>query len=642
MSVKEKESKTLQAKQAIRSFVSDGQFAVSKETLPRALAVKVNADLVLEQHTQNALQNWRDLFSGDEKLLQSNVAEEEVELHRMSQQVAQAWKKFQKNLPSMEQSADISNRPPSLQFLQSVVESAQERLDAKYRDSGVKPRLRRLCKLFSNYESLLKPIPTSDKYISLVAGSIGTLVKASVTHGEVAEGISTGLLEISEDVDFWWRKTERHSHHPLIHSYVRRLYVIIFGCFADIFTEWQKSSWTRFTRSFNKNALEDIVGKRRGQMKELEHKLGREIIHIDSEKTSDFQEAAMAFFTDMEYRLQGLEKYQMQTRMDQMLLATGSLEQRALEDSYSRISLEQRERGIISVSRSEANPTSYGLSNRSVENGPRELSTQEVFGEAASHIKRLNRDNMSQMPMYSVNDLHLERDVVEALKKWVLSSTSSFLWIEGPSDAEAPSKNSLTAASLIAGAQESNTPWVGYFIQPMIKGSGSKRRVLGTEVLVSLVYTLISQLLPQLPPQVPSSSFGSADVWKAEFYALDGAEASLPSAIAMIRKILDLFSGPVLCIIDGLEYLDYGSTKVANRSLLSSFIRSLSPGFGKGGSELWLKTCFTSDGYAELLAKICNKEGFPRVTYEKDEGDSSDEDISGIEERSLDEAMEEA
>jgi len=88
----------------------------------------------------------------------------------------QAWRKFYESLPN-EQSANLEAQRPDLRFLQDVVNAANANLKKKQKTQSIRQGFHRVCETFGNYENLSGVIPSGDKYICLITGSLGALIK---------------------------------------------------------------------------------------------------------------------------------------------------------------------------------------------------------------------------------------------------------------------------------------------------------------------------------------------------------------------------------------------------------------------------------------------------------------------------------
>ena len=115
--------------------------------------------------------------------LHSQAEAENEEVDQAGRRVLLAWLKFQKGLPEQE-SINIRDKPPTFALLSATVEAAQTSLEEKRASSTIKARFRKICSSINDYEDLAKVIPSNDKYVSIVTGAVGALIKVSLSDME--------------------------------------------------------------------------------------------------------------------------------------------------------------------------------------------------------------------------------------------------------------------------------------------------------------------------------------------------------------------------------------------------------------------------------------------------------------------------
>jgi hypothetical protein len=459
-----------------------------------------------------------------------------------------------------------------------------------------------------------------------------------VNHEDIANGISEGLADIADDISYWARLLERHSMNPKMKSYIRDLYAIVFECFADIFTEWQKSRWTRIIGSFNKNLLETIVSGHRKRMQDLSEKLRREAALDENAAFSDFTSDFNRFVDESQERQRLLGIRQNEDREEHRKFI------KTLSEDGMRIWREELQLWLTGGAGQQF--LEAIVVNRGITPPPQQMQERprRVMGEIEPNSEEMNFDQTKlfgviytrahlqdytrhlglqtsqpapEMPMISAAQLNIHENVFNALKKWSTSSTSQYLWIEGPPDVETPSQNTLTSMSLVGIAQKSKTAYVAYFAQQSSARIAADRPQYCSQALISLVYTLVSQLVDQLPAEFESE----ADLSEVRFTCLDATEERLSSAMQLLQDILEVTTGPLLCMIDGLQYLTYGASRetVASlRRLLELLCVRDNPRYPV------MRVCLTTDGYVENLATGLMKRLLERVSCDDDDDAGSE------------------
>jgi hypothetical protein len=111
----------------------------------------------------------------------SSVPDEEVQLLDKSRALFQAWERFQHQLPAS-QRQNVREQPPSLKLLFETVQNAS----ATWQDKRVttkRGRLKRiftrLCSSCEDHSQLMSVIPSDDKYICLLTGSLSAIAQVS-------------------------------------------------------------------------------------------------------------------------------------------------------------------------------------------------------------------------------------------------------------------------------------------------------------------------------------------------------------------------------------------------------------------------------------------------------------------------------
>ncbi|KAK8040219.1 hypothetical protein PG991_000007 [Apiospora marii] len=94
-------------------------------------------------------------------------------------------------------------------------------------------------------------------------------------------------------------------------------------------------------------------------------------------------------------------------------------------------------------------------------------------------------------------------------------------------------------------------------------GFGGGGRDQKQKLLVSMVYSLIRQLCRLVPPEIGKDFEGLE-----RFAQLDGSPQSIPIALALMKRLIEVSPGLLICVIDGLQLLDYGELVEYGNKLL--------------------------------------------------------------------------
>lgn len=113
------------------------------------------------------------------------VPDEEIQLLEKSRALFLAWERFQQQLPP-DQRQNVREQPPSLKFLFETVQKASATWKDKYlgtKHGRLKRVFTRMCKVFNDHSQLMAIIPSDDKYICLLTGSLSAIALVRVLYG---------------------------------------------------------------------------------------------------------------------------------------------------------------------------------------------------------------------------------------------------------------------------------------------------------------------------------------------------------------------------------------------------------------------------------------------------------------------------
>ena len=126
--------------------------------------------------------------------------------------------------------------------------------------------------------------------------------------------------------------------------------------------------------------------------------------------------------------------------------------------------------------------------------------------------------------------------------------------------------------------------------------------------LVSLLYSLITQLIFSLKPQFEST----IDLNHDRFANLDGTMATWRSALKLFEDLVSLSAPYIICVIDGIEWSDYGRGSARCAELWTTF-RSVIV----GQESSIFKVLFTTAGTSGTLMNALNAEDIYQESQKK-------------------------
>ena len=195
-----------------------------------------------------------------------------------------------------------------------------------------------------------------------------------------------------------------------------------------------------------------------------------------------------------------------------------------------------------------------------------------------------DRVSLSRGPLPPVM---VNQEIIAGLSEWTESTASQILWLEG-SDTEADDfENALTviATAFINLAERSRVSVISYFCELRQGENPRPGNTREAQATVSLVYALLRQMVERLLPRFDATT----ELSESRFRRLDGTINSLAEALSVFRDLLELTSDSVLCVIDGFQRLDDGSTD----GYLKEFLQAL--------RKSKMKILFTTTGRSACL-----------------------------------------
>lgn len=441
-----------------------------------------------------------------------------------------------------------------------------------------------------------------------------------INHDEIADAIADGLEAISRNIEFWRQQADIHKDNPRMGPIMVRLYVVIFKCFAGIFQNWSGSSVKRFLHSFDAGFLNTIIKDHLDKMNELSQELSREaelkaqdIIINKVAKKEDFSHIAkteelerIASRLSQEYRDQ---LAQMHDNMKQAFQVLGKDVRIMLLDQAQQ--LLQSPSGAQRTLQPTGNwSSSQPISARSLgPTGGETVFSQKDLQDDARCLGIFVQRDILQTLRENLFGLEISMEVYRKLQEWNSKPSRAALWIEGPSEAETPSQNTLTSASLVSVTQRTSVNSIFYFCQlPTSPGA-----LVGnsTQAFLHAISSLISQLVQYVPAEFNSD----VDFSTTRFAGLDGSDRSLPKALSLLRDVLCVSTGLVYCVIDGIQFLE-NLDDSPYTALMEQFIGLLCG--ADLPSDLILKSCFTTDGYSSVLGDLSRADRVEQITYDLD------------------------
>lgn len=142
-------------------------------------ATTTNEDDFIDAQKALKTFGWRAYAVDLDDLAKSPVIAEAGILVRPTDKLAQAYQKFLKCLPQGHE-AKIEDGPPRLEVILEALadaENAWKNNKEKTKAGGMTTLFSKVAMNLNRYRELFAIVPSSDKYVSLVAGSISAIIK---------------------------------------------------------------------------------------------------------------------------------------------------------------------------------------------------------------------------------------------------------------------------------------------------------------------------------------------------------------------------------------------------------------------------------------------------------------------------------
>ncbi|KAI0415251.1 hypothetical protein F5X98DRAFT_230062 [Xylaria grammica] len=646
--------------QLVRSFSDDLEKQAVGDALTRGLVAKVSLDRQRERNA--ALQEeWNHFLIEGRELAHSLVPDEEALLREQSRKLYKAWNDFCKRLPR-EQREKACDEIPSIKLLHASVSQAAESWKDKREGTKIgrtKRIFTRLCETFQSHKNLVSVLPTDNMYVTLITGSLTAIAQASINHQELAEGVSSTLEDLSDDMNYWNELIREYSDTQILHRYIRDLYIVVFEFLTEIFTEWSRSSWKRFITSFDEKAFKRVFSERRDRIKAIEQRLKKNAeLEFERNTTSrlktnaSLQDQLRSQQTQMAMNIQEM-RHDM-TRQNELIYQLGTSVFRLLaEKSYphspgtpGQPRLEEGkleslvDLGLLTTIQSSgwaAAGSVQSISSATPENTSTIPKTPTEDAPLRPHSQRFDRQEILDLlgpitAKYARDIRHVVGAVTQAsraqitetvrrrIEVWTVSAQSDKLWVQGPYEGTHPSNTTFTAVCLVALANNSNIPCLSYFCSLGVHGTAASLQLTCQDMLADMVKSLIVQLLLLLPDEMESTP----NLSRPRFAKLLDPHIDIEESMLLFRDLRALAPPYIHCVIDATQELEDRSDLHHTQSLYRVLRTILDipdrSGCQTPARENVVKGCITSDGYVDVLAVLVE-----RAHIEKMEVDESEE-----------------
>ncbi|KAH0598309.1 hypothetical protein MHUMG1_03606 [Metarhizium humberi] len=493
--------------------------------------------------------------------------------------LCEKWVKFRQSC-SKDDQLDLSTSEPTVDSVLDMVERMNKTWQEKRKQGAgrkVMAFFHRFCGTLDSHSSLLKLLPEGNEYVSIFTGTLNAVIKASVNHERIAEGVSEALSSIGENI------TECKAELEIFHTMdmlerVAELYAHVFLFLSSIMDYLAKKSVMRLIDSFNENLCKKfqdeikLINAKSALMRNIAARGSRAEVRATRLMIEDLGR-------DVRIGLEGEARNRAEMKHFANLVDRELLQaQRERQEDAKGWAVDQRLAGSTSLLTTPSILSAMPSTN--------EWTAEQVSINSAHLEDFFHRDRV-RLPYDLSAAVMVPAETLRQLTDWTASPSPRLLWMDGPPTEADDMENMVTtiAAKFVDLASQCRIPIMSYFCE-LRRGellrSGHSRETQGAIAVASaLLRQIIELLLPRFEAEV--------DFSEARFHLLDGTVGSWDESMAVIRALTELLPEKVFCVIDGLHWLDDTSTE----RYLKELIHLLR------GSKL--KTLFTTTGRAPCL-----------------------------------------
>ncbi|KAK8121709.1 hypothetical protein PG984_010379 [Apiospora sp. TS-2023a] len=591
--------------QLIRSFSDEFGQTCPGDILGRGLSTAVAIERQRERDSTALKGQWNALLNEGRQLAVDLIPDEESVLLSQSRQLYKAWTKFCNSLPQGQQLETLQD-VPSLKLLYQHVDRASSTWKEQ-RDGTKSGRLKtvftKLCDTVHSHSKLVSMIPTNDKYVTLLTGSLSAIASACTNHEKLATGVSESLEELSQDMAYWNGMISLFPEQEMMQRYIMELYTVVFEFLTEIFTQWSRSPWKRFIKSFDEQAFHELFVEKRKRIKAIENRMQRHAsgFHMRSDAT---------FQTETRRWQSGVERTLTQIMHKLGIDVQSVLESKVTLPPPSQKSIEPLPTPGEIFLDPVPNMSLPGETPRARDTACNATSDTSSLPSVRDVLKLLEpiaiQHNNKIQELVSLTSAALKTTVDIQIKRrleaWTSGLASNRIWIQGPHNVSHPSQNTLTAACLVGLANNAKVPCISYFAS--LQSRDPRGAYPSTpEILLDMVKSLIIQLLLL---QQPNMTLGTQlMVFEKLLVRVD-----LDNLRKVLREIINLGEAQL-----PRPHLGEGSGAGADI---------------EGGPEKSVKVCFTSDGHADVLAVAAQGGFMDKIAWDADDEAGEGEQLGSL------------
>ncbi|TLS28201.1 hypothetical protein PpBr36_00037 [Pyricularia pennisetigena] len=584
------QEQTFQMTQLVRSYSDEVESRLPSSQLATVIAAEARVEdrdcpLSYPGH-------WRAFFEPPTSDSTGNALTELISIE--SARLREKWTRFQNNCPAQDRLA-LSQAEPTMDGVIDTVTQLQaawqkQRHAGAGRTGKARRLFHRFCGSVDRHGDLLKMLPDGNEYVSILAGALSAVVKASVNHERVAEGLADSLCRINDAVadvqpDLELFGTDR------VRGLVADLYAHVFLFLGGVMDWIAETRRRRLLDSFS-SSLADRFDAEVGRVEALAARIARLAAQGGRVEARVARATVEAIRADQRVGLRSIERRQAELACRLERQAADVREQLAARDGadpkeLARCIVEQLvQTGLGYLEQNGWGTVEEGQQQQQHQQHQHQQQRQHHHQQLPSPRRldpaKLPRDVTAPATTTCTRDsvaLHtaayedyfdrarvrLPRDpssppataqasTLTALGDWTASAGRGALWLAGrPFVGARDLQNPLSglAAAFVDLAAKSGIPTASYFCELRRGGrpEHGSREVQGAR---ALAYALIRQMVELLLVEFETA----ADLSARRLARLDGTTETWAEVVALMGDLLGLMPQTFFCVVDGLQWLD--------------------------------------------------------------------------------------
>ena len=216
--------------------------------------------------------------------------------------------------------------------------------------------------------------------------------------------------------------------------------------------------------------------------------------------------------------------------------------------------------------------------------------TAETISLHSARLESYFHRDRVRIPCDTLAPVNVSVDLHPYLTSWI-SGTSRLFWVNGPPIEAEDYDNPVTmlATWLVHLAAQAGFPTLSYFCE-LRRGEPLRRgNTWGAQSLVAVAMGVLRQMVELLLPRFEAE----VDLSEARFRLLDGTLASWGEAMGLLEELGKLMPPGVICVVDGLHWVDDDTTDVYLGELIGALRRC--------GFKVLLTTSGRAPGLLDLI-----------------------------------------